>query len=141
MKKFKNVKSKPKRIYRKSKPQQLPNNYRFIPERLSGDGFAFLVGVLFILASILVVGLDLYKNYQENVNLKAEKTKVNNDLKTWEKVVSQKPNYRDGYFKLAIIYYQLKDLDKAKENLDKAFELDPNFEKGRELESILENIN
>ncbi|EKD86830.1 MAG: hypothetical protein ACD_37C00134G0007 [uncultured bacterium] len=140
MKKFKNTNAKPKRVYKKAKTQQFPSNYRIIPEKLRGDGFAFLVGVAFVLASIFVVGLDVYKNYNDQKSLTNEKIKVLNGLVFWENEVGGKSNYRDAYFKLALLNYQLKNLDEASENLDKALILDPNFEKGRELEKILENL-
>lgn len=140
MKKFKNTTTKPKRIYKKAKPQQFPSNYRIIPEKLTGDGFAFLVGIAFILASIFVVSLDVYKNYNERKNLTNEKIKVLNGLVFWENEAREKSNYRDAYFKLALLNYQLKNLDGASENLNKALGLDPNFEKGRELEKILDNL-
>ena len=138
--KFKNA--KPKRVYKKSKPkgQEFPRNYRFIPEKLTGDGFAFLVGFLFILASIFVVSLDLYSNYTKNLMLNNEKIKVQNELIFWQKEVGKMPNYRDAYFKLALLNYQLKDFDKANEYLKKTLSLDPNFEKGKELEKLLSNF-
>ncbi len=138
--KFKNA--KPKRVYKKSKPkeQKFPSNSRFIPEKLRGGGFAFLVGALFILASIFVISLDLYSNYKENQALNMEKTKVLEELTFWQKEVEKRPDYRDGYFKLALLNYQLKNLGKSKDYLGKALSLDPNFEKGREMEIILNNL-
>lgn len=128
-----------KKFYKKSKPrkQEFPRNYRIIPERLTGDGFTFLAGFLFVLASIFVVSLDLYSNYTKNQALNSEKDKVQNELVFWNGEVKKRPNYRDAYFKLALLNYQLKDFDKAKEYLKKTLSLDPNFEKGRELEVIL----
>lgn len=55
----------------------------------------------------------------------------------WEKIVAEKPNYRDGYLKLALLYYKLYENEKAREYLQKALELDPNFKPARKLEKIL----
>lgn len=58
-------------------------------------------------------------------------------LAAWEKIVSEKPNYRDGYLQLAYLHYKLYENEKAKEYLKKALELDPNFEPALELEKII----
>ena len=58
-------------------------------------------------------------------------------ISAWEKIVEEKPNYRDGYLQLAILHYKLYENDKAKEYLNKALDLDPNYEPARELKKIL----
>lgn len=58
-------------------------------------------------------------------------------IEYWEKIVAEKPDYRDGYLQLAILHYKLYENEKAKEYLQKALELDPNFQPARELEKIL----
>lgn len=58
-------------------------------------------------------------------------------IAAWEKIVEEKPNYRDGYLQLAILHYKLYKNDKAKEYLNKALDLDPNYEPARELEEII----
>jgi len=58
-------------------------------------------------------------------------------ISAWEKIVEEKPNYRDGYLQLAILHYKLYENDKAKEYLNKALDLDPNYEPAKELEFII----
>ena len=58
-------------------------------------------------------------------------------ISAWEKIVEEKPNYRDGYLQLAILHYKLYENEKAKEYLQKTLDLDPNYEPARELEEIL----
>ena len=58
-------------------------------------------------------------------------------IAAWEKIIEEKPNYRDGYLQLAILHYKLYENEKAKEYLQKALDLDPNYEPTRELERIL----
>ena len=55
----------------------------------------------------------------------------------WEEILEKYPNYRDGYLQLAYLYYKIYQDEKAKENLTKALELDPNFETAQELLKIL----
>jgi len=58
-------------------------------------------------------------------------------IEAWEKIVAERPDYRDGYLQLALLHYKLYENKKADEYLQKALELDPNFEPARELERIL----
>ena len=51
-------------------------------------------------------------------------------------IIKTYPNYRDGYFRLATLEYELGNRNKAKEYVQKALELDPNFEEGRRLERM-----
>jgi tetratricopeptide (TPR) repeat protein len=60
-------------------------------------------------------------------------------IKYWEKVVAEKPDYRDGYFQLALLYYKLYNNEKAKEYLEQSLILDPNFEPAKELKEVLGN--
>ena len=55
----------------------------------------------------------------------------------WEKIVAEKPNYRDGYLQLAILNYKIWQNEKAKENLKKALIIDPNFEPALALKQII----
>ena len=136
MRKFKNTK---KQVIKKAKPQKLPRNSRIIPERIHADEFIFTLGILCIFAAILVVSANLYKNLKEQKALVNEKIKVLREEAYWENEIKLKPDFRDAYFSLALINYQLNDLNKANEYLAKTLSLDPNFEKGRELGKLLGN--
>lgn len=132
------------KVYKKAKSKgknQFPRNYRIIPERLRGDEIAFVISLIFIIGAIVVVSLDLYKNYNEEKRLTEEKMTVLRNVGFWENQIKTYPNYRDAYFSLALLNYQLEEFDKANENLEKALSLDPNFEKGKELEKLLSNFS
>jgi len=64
-----------------------------------------------------------------------------NDIKRliigWEKIVNQRPGYRDGWLQLAYLNYKIYEDEKAKEYLAKVLEIDPNFAPARELEKII----
>lgn len=60
-------------------------------------------------------------------------------INDWEKIITEKPQYRDGYLQLTFLYYQLYQGDKAKEHLQKALEIDPNFQFLREIKKLLED--
>ena len=54
----------------------------------------------------------------------------------WEEIVRQYPDFRDAYLKLSQLYFQLYQNEKVKENLEKALEIDPNFEPAKEMEKL-----
>jgi tetratricopeptide (TPR) repeat protein len=55
----------------------------------------------------------------------------------WEEILEKYPNYRDGYLQLAYLYYKIYQNEKAKENLAKALELDPNFKPTEKMKKLL----
>lgn len=75
---------------------------------------------------------ELWLRWQEKKPEEVEKL-----IAEWEDIISEKPDYRDGYLQLALLHYKLYENEKAKEYLQKALELAPNFEPTRELEKIL----
>jgi len=58
-------------------------------------------------------------------------------ITAWEKILTEKPGYRDGWLQLAFLHAKLNQNEKAKECLKKTLALDPNFTLARELEKIL----
>lgn len=132
--------AKKRKFYRKKKieeAKELPKNSRSFTENLASDHLVFFIGIACILLAILVVSVDLYSNYKLQKELASEKMKVAKGLTFWQKEIEDKPNYRDAYFSLAIIYYQLKDFKNSSQYLEKAMIIDPNFEKGKELRNLL----
>lgn len=139
--KFKNT-NKPKKIYKKAKTKkikELPKNSRFITEGIDRDEAIYFTGIFCILAAILVVSVDLYRNFNEQKRLTNEKINVLSELAFWEYQKEERPNYRDAYFNTALLAYRLKDFKKSGENLDKALSIDPNFKEGIEFKKFLEN--
>lgn len=144
---------KPRKFYKKnkasssvkvnSKPKfEFPNISLIIPARslfsLSKGKKLLWVWLIFILfLALVLVSFDLYKNYQKNEELLAKREEITQKIKYLENVVLKYKDYRDGYYQLAILEYNLGNFDKAKFYLQKTLELDPNFEKGRELEKLL----
>jgi len=56
----------------------------------------------------------------------------------WEKIIEQRPNYRDGYLQLAALNYRIWQNEKAKEYLKQALIIDPNFEETQKLLKIIQ---
>ncbi|OGV89007.1 hypothetical protein A2Z41_02560 [Microgenomates group bacterium RBG_19FT_COMBO_39_10] len=59
-------------------------------------------------------------------------------IMAWEKIIEEKPGYRDGYLQLAYLYYQLYENEKTEEYLKKAIELDPNYQPARALKQLIQ---
>lgn len=124
---------------------EFPNIFRFITEqkylktikkhqwRLITAGFISAI----IIGAIVIVGADSYKNYQENKRLSEKRANIEAQIKFWQSASQKYPGFRDSYFELALLEYQLKDFNKSEEYLKEALRLDPNFKSGRKLENIL----
>lgn len=85
--------------------------------------------------SVLGASLSPAKIWEKINN---EPQRINNEITHWENIIKDKPDYRDAYLQLAILNYQIYQTDKAKVYLQKAANLDPNFEATKELEKIIQ---
>ncbi|MBI4084719.1 MAG: hypothetical protein HY431_02335 [Candidatus Levybacteria bacterium] len=117
---------------------QFPNISRSITEL---PGFSFLsmldrwviVGFIsgILLMGIIITGVNLWQNSEALVKLRQERARYLQEIAYWKRVVDQYEGYRDGYFKLALLTYQLGEKALARSYLQKAMELDPNFVEGK----------
>lgn len=100
---------------------------------------SFWVGIAAgaIIIGITIVGLDLNKNLLEKQRINQEKEKILSEIKFWQDISQKYKGYRDAYFKLALLEYKMGNIDKSRNYLKTTFDLDPNFEKGRELEKLI----
>ena len=123
---------------------KFPNIFRSIAEnnfflKVKKNQRAILIGFVstLIFGAVLVVAVDSYRNYKENQKISRERAKIENEITFWESSLINYPNYRDAYFKLALLNHQLKNFDKTEKYLEKTLQIDPNFREGRKLEKIL----
>lgn len=118
------------------RPRQLPSISRLITEYKK-----IIVFVLLLIALSTIIyfaGLQTYRHYQEKEKVMSERKTILTRIAYWQKVVTEKKDYRDGYFQLAVLLYRLGRKEQAKMYLGQALKLDPNFEEGRKLEKILQ---
>lgn len=71
---------------------------------------------------------------QKKANLDPEE--IQKQINYWKKILVDKPDYRDGYLQLAKLYWQIYDEEAARDNLQKALELDPNYPPALELQNL-----
>ncbi len=138
---FKKKEKKSSQMHSPAGKGQFPKNFRFITDNLISKYIhryrrRFLIGftTLLILLAITTVSLDAYINYQENKRFTQERIRIGKEIKFWQSAVDRFPNYRDAYFELAILNYQLKNFTKAQGYLNKVLKLDPNFKEANALE-------
>ena len=125
---------------------KFPRIYRFITEapvikhlkkyqkRLILSGFISIL----IFLGIIIVSIDTYRNMQKKTQLEKEKENILNQIEIWKSISEEYKGYRDAYFQLALLEYQLKNYIRANEYLQKTLSLDPNYKEGRELEKLLD---
>lgn len=135
--KFKNT---PKKKYKKAKDKstdRLPSDSRIITDKINSDDMAFFIGFLCIFGAILIISFSLYGNFKEERRISLEKIKINNEINYWRNQIEQRPDFRDAYFSLSLLSYQLGDFNESRLNLEKTLKIDPNFEKALEFRKIL----
>lgn len=68
---------------------------------------------------------------------KSEPEKIEAQIGYWHKILEKAPGYRDGYFQIAVLNYQIYKDREALEAVNKALEVDPNFEPAKKLKRLL----
>lgn len=86
----------------------------------------------FVLTFVFVELLDQYKTVQE------EQASIRSELLYWENALATVPNSPDIYFQAGVAAFQLGDKVRANTYINKALELDPQFESARELQERIE---
>ena len=89
----------------------------------------FLVSFLttFLGVALALQGISVSKSLSTLRSIEGERSKIEREVRYWEKIISTRPDYRDAYFKLALLEYQLGDSDKTRIYLEKTLEIDPNY--------------
>ena len=64
--------------------------------------------------------------------------KIRQEISFWEKIIKEKPDYRDAYFQLAVLYYQIGQKGEVGKYLQKTLDLDPNFAPAKRLEKLIQ---
>lgn len=93
---------------------------------------SFFCGVLLI--GIGVVAMDFQKNLKELERREVLHKALSGYQKYWVGIVAKYPDYKDAYFQLAVVSYQLGETMEAKRAIGKVLEIDPNDTTGQEFE-------
>lgn len=92
---------------------------------------------IFLFGGLVYASLDLYASLQSQKRVKEERVQLQKNIAFWQQVVTERPDYRDGYFMLATLVMRNGQRHEADVYLQKALQIDPNFKEGRELEKML----
>lgn len=106
-------------------------------DKVAALGVIVLVSLV-IIVLIGIVGADISMKTNRKYQAEGEYQKLMSQLQYWESVVGKHKDYKDGYFQLAILAYQLKQFDKARWYVQKTLDLDPNSKSAQEFANILE---
>lgn len=92
----------------------------------------------------LALAFNLDPNSQETKDSEAqiknreeEPERIKAKIQDWEKILEEKPSYRDAFFQIAVLNWRIYQEKKAGEAIDKALELDPNFEAGKNFKRTI----
>ena len=69
--------------------------------------------------------------------ISADPQEIKKLINAWEKIVEEKPNYRDAYLQLAYFHHLLFQKEEALQNLQKAVDLDPNYPWLEKMKQVL----
>ncbi len=99
----------------------------------------FLIGLVsgILLVAIIIVAGNIQANIEERKNLEQKRTKIKQEITYWQESARKYPGYRDAYFQLALLEYQLGDAQSAQSYLNKVESIDPNFQEAYTLEKLL----
>lgn len=75
---------------------------------------------------------NLWQGYQENNPQELKKL-----IAYWENIVNKAPTYLNGWIYLGYYQFKLGNLEEAKESINQAISIDPNFEQANELKNLL----
>jgi tetratricopeptide (TPR) repeat protein len=117
-----------------------PKIFRFITEyHLSEQSiFYFKLTAVSFFSGLLLLGIGiqlivLQQNREEARQASSQREQVIKELSYWKSLVGKYKDYRDVYYRIATLSYQLGNKDESKLYVRKTLELDPNFEAGKVL--------
>ena len=121
------------RIITESLPQAFKNAVEWKNAKTHILGYS----IVFLTVSFVVLAVYAAFLYSDYLNAKEQWLKTSDNLAYWEEVAVKQENSPDAYFEAALYAAKLGNNQKALLYIDKALELDPGFEKARELSQQL----
>ena len=112
---YKKTAEQKKEEKRQKEVQVFPSIPREIPEPFHVVKFIlnkyFLVSFVstFLSVAIALQGLDMVRDMQRLREAQSKKQEILREIAYWEGVTRQYDDYRDGYFRLALLEYQLNN--------------------------------
>ncbi|HUW24561.1 MAG TPA: tetratricopeptide repeat protein [Patescibacteria group bacterium] len=108
-----------------------------LDKKLKETSPSIVFALLFFIIACLALRAENLKTNRRVLGLQAEIQTQRQEIANWEKIVAEKPDFRDGWLKLAAAYAEAGNREKAQEALNHAKNLDPNNQKISLLEELL----
>jgi hypothetical protein len=96
----------------------------------------FVSGILLFL--VVTLGLKVQAQAGELTKKQQMHDSISAEISHWQQITKQYPQYRDGYFRLALLQYELGNEQLAGISLEKTLTIDPNFAPARAFQEKLE---
>jgi len=133
------------RLFTERISEARPRAARIIPELVTKSGviidgktiIGFVSGCVLLLIVMQLV--DVRENYLALKQVQFDRTHVLAETLYWQKIIQKYPSYRDAYFRLAVLANSIGEKEQARAYLLKTIELDPTFDKGKEMLQRLED--
>lgn len=103
------------------------------------SAIAVFIIVIVLATGIAFFSLKAYQNYQVITQINIQREQIQGKINFWQSITDKYDGYKDAYFQMAILDYQLGNFQKAKLENQKALTLDPNFEDAKNLENVLDS--
>lgn len=121
-----------------------PKFNRFITEALKNRSTKgkVLLGVGVVLAIFVIwQAILLIQAFQDFRVEFTNREKIFAQRALWIDIANKYPGYRDAYFQIAVLSYQIGDISTERKYLQKTILADPNFAPAQSLEKITETEN
>ncbi len=128
----------PKRTYSRIFAAVLPQRIqtRFTrPQFMQSLGIFITVFMVSFTATLGMLFYETFKDYRANMQVQQE---YQESLSYWESVIAKYPQFPAAYYEAAVYAARLSENNKAREFIDKALFIDPNFFEAEVLAKELE---
>lgn len=115
---------------------EFPSNYRTITEK--SFSVLAILSIISLVFFIFLLSTRLFQNYQAYDKISSQRQELSGKINYWNSILDKFPGYSDASFNLAILYFQLNNLQKARAYLEKTLIFDPNYPQADKLDSELE---
>lgn len=99
--------------------------------------FLTLLISLVLIVSIIFVVFDFSQNFTKYQELNAKRQEISSKINFWKSIASKYSGYPDAYFNIAVLYFELNDLQNSRVYLDRTLMLNPNYKNALELDKSL----
>lgn len=115
------------------------NPFAYLDRKSKGFPKNVLIALVFFIAAMSALNSEKQRTEQRILGLQAQIQTDQETIYKWEQLTQERPNYRDGWVQLAVLYYKNGEKQKALLALQKAQEIDPNNESLSQIEELWGN--